>query len=156
MSVGIAKIQAESAARPSDPAFYRHLRGAETLGPLFFVFSGDGECEMGLTIAIVRRKNAAGKCHRLQGPAFAEQEQHLLAPNVERAEAVVGNHFLEAEKARVEVDRAFELIHVERSFKHAANAGHSCNPMVQSGRTLVRYSNPNERARSSIGRASDS
>jgi hypothetical protein len=106
MSVGIAKIQAESSARPGDPAFDWHIRRAETLGPFFFIFGCDGESQMRLPIAVVRWKNAAGEYHRLQGSALPKQQQHLLAPDVQRAEPVIGNQFLEAEQARVEMDGA--------------------------------------------------
>src|ERR1017187_7966402 len=156
MSIRIPKVQAESTARPRDPAFDWYIGLAEALRPFLFIFGRDGESQMRLTIAIVRGKDTAGKYHRLCGPAFPEQQQHLFAANVERAEAVVGNHFLEAEKAGVEMDGAVQLIHVERSFEHATDAGHECNPMVQSERPSVQFSNQNERARSSIGRASDS
>src|ERR1039458_9752893 len=104
MSIRIPKVQAESTARPSHAAFDWHIGLAEALGPFLFIFGRDGESQMRLTIAIVRGKNAAGKHHRLEGPAFPEQQQHLFAADVERAEAVVGNHLLEAEKAGVEMD----------------------------------------------------
>ena len=78
MSVRIAEVQAESAARPRDAAFNRYAGGVKAASPFRFIFSRDSESQMRLTIAIVRRKNAPGKYHRLQRRAFLEQQKHLL------------------------------------------------------------------------------
>src|ERR1700675_1820464 len=87
---------------------------------------------MHLAFAIVRRDDAAECRNRLGGPMLDEEQKHLLARNVKRAEAVVGHERGETEEASVEFDRTGKIVDVERSLEHAADSRHGFASMVQS------------------------
>ena len=132
MAVGVTKVEAESTTRPRDTALYGDAGGFQMFGPGSFVFLGDRECQMHLALAMVRRDDAAGCSNRLGGPMLHEEQEDLLAGNIEGAKSVVSHERAEAEDALIESDRAGEIVNVERSFEDAADSRHGFASMVQS------------------------
>jgi hypothetical protein len=130
--IGIAKVEAESATRPSDAALDSDVVRTQMIRPSCFVFASDRESQVRGAFAVVGRDDAAGNRDGLGCSVLHEEQEDLPAGNIERAEAVVCRELVETEDPLVEIDGTGELIDVERGFEDAANSGHRFASMVQS------------------------
>src|SRR4029077_7340923 len=99
----------------------------EPLLPSAKVFRRNGEGEMQLAAAAMRRNHTAGQRHRFRSAAATKQDQDIASGNVEGAETLVGPEAAEAEQALVEMRGTREILDVNAGFEHARNAGH-CFP----------------------------
>src|SRR4051812_15449842 len=127
MAVRIAKVQARAAARPVDATFDRYTETLEMVLPCGKLAERDGEAEVQVAGAVMRRGDTAWHRCRFVGAAVVEQQQHLAARHAEGAHAAIMHEALEAEHALIEVARPVEVGDVERSFQHAAHTrSHWC------------------------------
>src|SRR5580704_13861016 len=83
MIVGIAEIEALAATRPFHAALDFDPSLAEPLLPSAKVFRRNGEGEMQVAAAAMRRNHTAGQRHRFRSAAATEKDQDVASSNVE-------------------------------------------------------------------------
>src|ERR1700680_3464512 len=86
MTVGIAEVKALAATRPFHAALDFDAGLAEPLLPSAKILRRNGEGEMQLSAAAMRRNHAVGQHHRFRSAAATEQDQDVASGNVEGAE----------------------------------------------------------------------
>ena len=127
MTVGIAEVKAGPAARPLDSALDSDAPADEPRTPAVQIRGIDGERQVHLSIAVVRRNHSSRNFDRLERRPLAEQQQHLLRVHAQGAEAVILHQPLEAEQLRIKSSRSVDVIHIERRLHNLVHL-HSVTP----------------------------
>src|SRR6202049_2866044 len=89
MTVGIPEVKAFAATRPFHAALDFDTGLAEPLLPSAKILRRNGEGEMHLAAAAMRRNHTSGQRHRFRSAAAMEEDQDVASGYVERAETLV-------------------------------------------------------------------
>lgn len=129
--VRVAEIQARAAALHPDHAFDGNALFFQMPRPVLLFPGGDGEGQMQVAVAVVRRDRAARRLRRLRGRPFLEEQQYLLARNPHADKSLVAEQFFKSQHGFVEADGSLQIAHIQRGFEYPIHRGHRAFPFPQ-------------------------
>lgn len=129
--IGIAEIQAPSAARPVHRTFNHNSAFFQTLPPLPLSRRRNRERDVQLTRAVVRRNDAPRYWNRFQRLTSQKQQQNVSVRHVERAKAFIAGQPVEFADIFVEVGGARQIVHVQACLDDSCHFRHhgDCIPL---------------------------
>jgi hypothetical protein len=118
VAIGIAKIDADPAARPVRAAFDCDVELAQARLPFLQFVGRDGECDVVRPAPVMGRDDAGGHPDGVQRFASAEQQQHAAPADVIGAHPLIGIDGVERKQPFVEGAGAFEVVDIENGLQH--------------------------------------
>lgn len=114
--VGIAEVKARCAWGPSNPTFDGDVQFFESPFPLIQFVGRDTEADVQWSSAVVCGNNSSIELRWLNRTAAQKEQEHLIVGDPQRAEAVVATENRARKQPGIELDRAREVVHIERGF----------------------------------------
>jgi hypothetical protein len=117
--VGVAEVDALSAARPIGPAFDSDVVLAEPIFPSRQFLRRNGKGHMKRAAAVMRRNGPAGQMQRFERRTTAKQQKHTAAADIESKKSRITRQRRKPEHVCVKYAGAVEVIDIKRSLDNS-------------------------------------